>query len=319
MSYENPPGDGGRGPRLVVAEPAGRRSRTLIPTLVDPGRAAARVRHLHGLLHRPALVPVGRLPRVFTTTLMTRVGLLIVFGLLMGAIVGRNMWLAYRCARCSDEVTRSRRASSATARPSTRTRFALHRGARSVLGLLAGVERVGRVADLAASGATARTSARPTRSSASTSRSTPSPAVPRFVLGFVFATVVLAFVASLVAHYLYGGIRLQPPGDRVSRPRRRTSVLLGVFVLLKASATGSTGTALGLDRGLRHRLHLQGRQRGAAGQEHPRDHRAGLRGAVLRQRVPRRVHPPGHRASCCCSARRSSSARSTRRSCSNSR
>ena len=41
----------------------------------------------------------------------------------------------------------------------------------------------------------------------------------------------------MVTHYLYGGIRLQTPGDRTTPAARRTlSVLLGIFMLLKAAA-----------------------------------------------------------------------------------
>ncbi|MFL6053586.1 MAG: UPF0182 family protein [Actinoallomurus sp.] len=59
----------------------------------------------------------------------------------------------------------------------------------------------------------------------------------RLVLGFLFAAVILAFIAALVVHYLYGGVRLQGPGERVgSAARAHLSVLFGVFVLLKAVA-----------------------------------------------------------------------------------
>jgi uncharacterized membrane protein (UPF0182 family) len=59
----------------------------------------------------------------------------------------------------------------------------------------------------------------------------------RLVLGFLFATVILAFLAALIVHYLYGGLRLQGPGERVgSAARAHLSVLFGVFVLLKAVA-----------------------------------------------------------------------------------
>ncbi len=60
----------------------------------------------------------------------------------------------------------------------------------------------------------------------------------RFVLGFAFATVVVSLVAAAVTHYLYGGLRLQAfLGERATPAARvHLSVLLGVFVLLKAVA-----------------------------------------------------------------------------------
>ncbi|MEU9024037.1 UPF0182 family protein [Actinomadura sp. NPDC048394] len=59
----------------------------------------------------------------------------------------------------------------------------------------------------------------------------------RLVLGVVFATVILSFLAAVMVHYLYGGLRLQGPGDKASPPARaHLSVLVGIFVLLKAVA-----------------------------------------------------------------------------------
>ena len=59
----------------------------------------------------------------------------------------------------------------------------------------------------------------------------------RLVLGFGFAIVILALIGSLVTHYVFGGLRLQTPGQKLtSAARVQISVLLGVFVALKAVA-----------------------------------------------------------------------------------
>jgi len=59
----------------------------------------------------------------------------------------------------------------------------------------------------------------------------------RFLLGFGFALVLLAMLAGAIVHYLYGGIRLQQPGPRVSdAAQTQLSILLGIFCLLKAAA-----------------------------------------------------------------------------------
>jgi uncharacterized membrane protein (UPF0182 family) len=51
----------------------------------------------------------------------------------------------------------------------------------------------------------------------------------------VMAVTVVALLAAAVVHYLYGGIRLQTAGDRLSgAAQAQLSVLLGVFVLAKA-------------------------------------------------------------------------------------
>ncbi|MDA0562957.1 UPF0182 family protein [Streptomonospora sp. S1-112] len=59
----------------------------------------------------------------------------------------------------------------------------------------------------------------------------------RVLLAYAFAAVVLAFIAAVVVHYLYGGVRLQSQGQRATPAARvHLSVLLGVFVLLRAAA-----------------------------------------------------------------------------------
>jgi uncharacterized protein len=59
----------------------------------------------------------------------------------------------------------------------------------------------------------------------------------RFLIGFGFAMLILGLVAAAVTHYLYGGISLQSPVDKVSGAAQvHLSVLLGLFMLLKAVA-----------------------------------------------------------------------------------
>ncbi len=59
----------------------------------------------------------------------------------------------------------------------------------------------------------------------------------RLVLGFGFAIVILALIGSLLTHYVFGGLRLQTPGQKLtSAARVQISVLLGFFVALKAVA-----------------------------------------------------------------------------------
>jgi uncharacterized membrane protein (UPF0182 family) len=59
----------------------------------------------------------------------------------------------------------------------------------------------------------------------------------RFLVSFLFAVVVLSLAVAVVTHYVYGAIRLQSAGERVSPPAQaHLSVLLGLFLLLKAIA-----------------------------------------------------------------------------------
>jgi uncharacterized protein len=59
----------------------------------------------------------------------------------------------------------------------------------------------------------------------------------RLILGFGFAIVLLALIGSLLTHYVFGGLRLQTPGQKLTPAARvQISVLLGIFVALKAVA-----------------------------------------------------------------------------------
>ncbi|WP_194244029.1 UPF0182 family membrane protein [Nonomuraea phyllanthi] len=76
----------------------------------------------------------------------------------------------------------------------------------------------------------------------------------RMVLNFLFTAVIISIVLAAITHYLYGGFRLQSPGVHASRAARtHLSVLLGVFVLLKAVAYWLDQYALVFsDRGFVH-------------------------------------------------------------------
>jgi uncharacterized membrane protein (UPF0182 family) len=59
----------------------------------------------------------------------------------------------------------------------------------------------------------------------------------RFALGFAFTLVILSLLIVTAVQYLYGGLRLQPKGDRASRAAQvQLSILLAVLILLKALA-----------------------------------------------------------------------------------
>jgi len=59
----------------------------------------------------------------------------------------------------------------------------------------------------------------------------------RWVLDWLFIAVTISFIVALVAHYLFGGIRLTGRAGQVSAAARaHLAVLAGVFVLLKAVA-----------------------------------------------------------------------------------
>jgi uncharacterized protein len=59
----------------------------------------------------------------------------------------------------------------------------------------------------------------------------------RYLLGVGFTTVVFALLGALALHYLFGGVRLQGAGDRMtSAARAHLTAIVAAFVLLKAVA-----------------------------------------------------------------------------------
>jgi uncharacterized membrane protein (UPF0182 family) len=57
-----------------------------------------------------------------------------------------------------------------------------------------------------------------------------------WLLGWLFITVVLSFIGSLIAHYIFGGIRLAGKGGQLAGPARvQLAITVGIFVLLKAA------------------------------------------------------------------------------------
>ncbi|MDT0531075.1 UPF0182 family protein [Micromonospora sp. DSM 115977] len=59
----------------------------------------------------------------------------------------------------------------------------------------------------------------------------------RYLLGVGFTAVVLSVIGALAVHYVFGGVRLQGVGDRMTNAARaHLSTLVAVFVLLKALA-----------------------------------------------------------------------------------
>ncbi|QXG77078.1 UPF0182 family protein [Modestobacter sp. L9-4] len=59
----------------------------------------------------------------------------------------------------------------------------------------------------------------------------------RLALGFGFTIVLLALIGAVLTQYVFGGLRLQTPGQKLTGAARvQLSVLLGLFVALKAIA-----------------------------------------------------------------------------------
>jgi uncharacterized protein len=235
VTFASPAAGGGRGGR-AAAGPS-RRNRVLIWTLVVVGVIVFGFTLFAGFYSDLLWYQSVDASSVFTTTLLTRIGLLLVFGGLMAFVVGINMWIAYR-------VRPVFRLMSPEQASLERYRMALDPlrrvaliGVPLLLGLLSGVSATSEWKDwLLFRNATPFGT---TDSTFNVDISFYVFTLPflRFVVGFLFAAVVLGFLVAVVVHYLYGGIRLQPADDRFSRAAQaHLSVLIGLFVLLKAVA-----------------------------------------------------------------------------------
>jgi uncharacterized membrane protein (UPF0182 family) len=175
--------------------------------------------------------------RVFTGVLFTRVGLFLVVGLGMALVVALNLWLAYRL-RPLLRPHSPEQASLERYRMLLTPRIGLWIGLLAgLVGLFAGLTAQGRWEDWLLF-----------RHGGDFGYADPVLGVDagfyvfqypfyRFLLGVGFATVVLSLVGALAMYYLYGAVRLQGIGDRITAPARaHLSILVALFVLLKAVA-----------------------------------------------------------------------------------
>ncbi|MEV4198855.1 UPF0182 family membrane protein [Micromonospora globbae] len=175
--------------------------------------------------------------QVFTGVLVTRLLLFLVIGLAMAVIVGGNLWLAYRLRprlrpHSVEQATLERYRMVLTPRLGTWI------GVISVIvGLFAGLSAQSRWNQWLLF-----------RNGGDFGVKDPEFGIDvgfyvfqlpfwRYLLGVGFTAVVLAVVGALAMHYLFGGVRLQGVGDRMTNAARaHLSTLVALFVALKAVA-----------------------------------------------------------------------------------
>src|SRR2546421_10452700 len=174
---------------------------------------------------------------VFTRVLWTRVGLFLVFGALIALIVWFNLWLAYR-VRPLLRPHSAERQSLARYRMLLTPRFGLW------IGILAGI--VGFFSGIAAQGRWSQWLLFANRQNFGVKDPQFHLDIGfyvfdypfwRYLIGVGFTAVVLCVLGSLAVHYLFGGVRLQGAGERMTGGARAHLTALGAaFVLLKAVA-----------------------------------------------------------------------------------
>ncbi|MFF7632702.1 UPF0182 family protein [Kitasatospora sp. NPDC008050] len=174
---------------------------------------------------------------VFSTEVRTKAGLFAVFGLLMAAVAGLNIWVAHR-------LRPPLSAMSVEQQSLDRYRMGIAPYRRW---LLIGISlAVGLIAGAAAAGQwrlwllwTNATDFGVKDSQFHLDVSFYAFDLPwyQFLLGFAFSAVVVSLLGALLVHYLYGGLRMQGPGRRATAGAQgHLAVLLGLFVLFKAVA-----------------------------------------------------------------------------------
>lgn len=171
---------------------------------------------------------------VFSTLLWTRVALFAVFGTVMALAVAAAMYVAFRSRPLfhpnSPEQTGLDRYREAV----TPIRTWLLVGISVILGIFAGTSAVGQWRHYLLwrhGGDFGQTDAQFDRDIGFFVFDLP---WLHYLVDYGMAVLVVALLASAVVNYLYGGIRLQSPGDRLSGAAQvQLSVLVGLFVLLK--------------------------------------------------------------------------------------
>ena len=175
---------------------------------------------------------------VFTTVLLTRLVLFLVVGLLVGGIVFAGLALAYRTrpvfvpSNGNDPVARYRTVVMSRLR-------VIAAGIPVAIGLLAGIIAQSywvRVQLFLHGGDFGIHDPQFGKDLGFYAFDLP---FYRLVLSFFFVALFLAFVANLLAHYVFGGIRLSGRTGALSRSARVQLIsLVGTLVLLKAVAYG---------------------------------------------------------------------------------
>ena len=178
-----------------------------------------------------------RYTRVFTTVLWTRLGLFLVFGALVALIVWINLWLAYRL-RPLLRPHSAEQQSLDRYRMLLTPRFGLWIGIlAAIIGFFSGISAQGRWAVWLLFANRQNFDAKDPQFHFDVGFYIFDYPFWRYLIGVGFTAVVLCVLGSLAVHYLFGGVRLQGAGERMTAAARaHLTALVAAFILLKAVA-----------------------------------------------------------------------------------
>jgi uncharacterized membrane protein (UPF0182 family) len=174
---------------------------------------------------------------VYRTELLTRSLMFVIFGVLMAAAVGFNVWLAHRLRPPLSAMSMEQQNLDRYRMSIAPYKRWILIGVSVLIGLIAGGSASGEWRTwLQWVNSTSFGETDPQFHKDVSFFAFDYPFY-RFLLGFGFALVVLSILAAALTHYLYGGLRVTTPGSRITQAATgHLSVLLGLFVALKAVA-----------------------------------------------------------------------------------
>ncbi|MFJ5301857.1 UPF0182 family protein [Streptomyces sp. NPDC088350] len=237
LAFQMPDRGGGpQGPRIRVGRPS-RRVRTLLMTLGVLAVLGMAFTMFAGFWTDWLWYRSVHYSSVFTTTLSTKIGLFFVFGLLMAAAVGVNIWLAHRLRPPLSAMSMEQQSLDRYRMGIAPYKRWLLLAITALVGLIAGASASSqwRVWLMWVNGVPFHQKDPQFHLDVSFYAFD----LPwfRFLLGFGFAAAILSLLAAALTHYLYGGLRITSPGARATAAATgHLSVLLGIFVALKAVA-----------------------------------------------------------------------------------
>jgi len=174
---------------------------------------------------------------VYTVTLTTRIIMFFAFGLTMAFLVGGTMWLAYRMRP---------KVATLTPEQASLERYRMTLEPFKIPALIIIPLLIGLLTGITASAEWgtfqrwmngAEFGITDPQFGLDVSFYTFTYPFLRFVLGFAFAAIILSILLAIAVYYLYGGLRLQPKGDRASAAAQvHLSALVAIFLVLKAAA-----------------------------------------------------------------------------------
>ncbi|HEU4350140.1 MAG TPA: UPF0182 family protein, partial [Actinoplanes sp.] len=174
---------------------------------------------------------------VFTGVLLTRLLLFLAVGLIMALVIAGNLYLAYRLRpllrpHSAEQATLERYRMVIAPRLGT---WITVLGV--VVGFFAGLSAQSRWKDWMLFRNGGNFGARDPQFNVDVGFYIFDYPLWRYMLGVGFTAVVLSVIGALAVHYIFGGVRLQGVGDRMTTAARaHLTTLVAVFVLLKAVA-----------------------------------------------------------------------------------